>query len=247
MAEQPVKLADLFSKCSEMTAQGERERDRIAGTMTPLLAWLNESVVLRPGALGGAFRGFKSVTLEAGSTVVMMGFDGKVSSKPLAQFGTEECLAIVHDAFPELQRMVASKKRAGEVRPALSLKVVLGGPRFIVGRRSYRLTVANKGGDCLGVRVSTRLPGGWSKPSRPCDVTRGRRAEVDLGLSREVGGGSESLELLVECKDVDGRELCGVESVRLDGDGWQELALGRTRPGLRSLLRLSRAAALPPS
>jgi hypothetical protein len=98
----------------------------------------------------------------------------------------------------------------------------------------------------LGVRVSTRLPGGWSKPSRPCDVGRGRRAEVDLGVSMEVGG-PERLELLVECKDVDGRELCGVESVRLGGADWQELALGRTRPGLRSLLRLSRAAALPPS
>jgi len=226
IAEQPVKIADLFSKCSELAAQEEKGRGRIVNTMIPMLAWLNEPVVLRPESLGDAFRDFKSVTLEPGATVMMTDLEGKVSSRQLSKFRTQECLAILHDSFPELQRLVANKRRAGDVKPALALKVVLGGPRFIVDRRSYRLMVANTGGDCLGIRVSTQLPGGMSKPTRPCDLSRGNRAEVDLGVSKEVGD-PERLDLQIDCKDVDGRELFGKESVTLDSDSWQEAVLRR--------------------
>jgi hypothetical protein len=225
-AEQKVRIADLFSKCSELAAQGERERTRIVGTMIPMLAWLNEPVVLRPESLGDAFRGFKSVTLETGATVMMTDPAGRVSSRELAKFRTEECLAILHDSFPELQRLVANKRRGGEVKPALALKVILGGSHFIVDKRSYRLMVSNTGGDCIGIRVSTQLSGGRSKPSRPCDVKRWEKAEVDLGVSKEVGEAG-SLELQIDCKDVDGRELIGNESVPVDGDSWQEAVLRR--------------------
>lgn len=225
-AQQPAKIADLFCKCSELAAQEKKEMGRIVGTVIPMLAWLNEPVVLRPESLGGAFREFRSVTLETGATVTMTDLDGRVSSKELAMFRTEECLAILHDSFPELQRMVANKRRAGEVKPALSLKVVVGGAHFIVDLRSYRLAVANAGGDCIGMRVSTRLPGGRSKSSRPCDVSRGHEAEVDLGVYKEVGD-LKRLELQIDCEDVDGCKLHGEESVPVDGASWQEAALRR--------------------
>ncbi len=226
MAEQPVKIADLFSKASELAAQEEKEMDRIVGTMLPVLAWLNEPVVLRPKSLGAPFQEFRSVTLETGAIVVMTDLEGKVSSRQLSKFRTGECLAILHDSYPELQRMAANKKRAGQVKPVLSLKIVLGGSRFFVDRRSYRLVVSNMGGDCQGMHVSTQLPGGKAKASRPCDVGRGMKVEVELGVPKEVGG-SELLELQIECKDVDGRELVGNESVRLDGASWQEATLRR--------------------
>ena len=226
MAEKQVKIADLFSKCSELAAQEEKEMGRIVSTMLPMLAWLNEPVVLLPGSLGDAFREFRSVTLETGAMVIMTDFEGRVSSKQLGKFPTQQCLAILHDSFPELQRLVANKRRAGEVKPALSLKVLLGGPRFIVDMRSYRLMVKNTGGDCIGIRVSTQLPEGWTESSRPCDVGRGQKAEVDLRVSKEVGD-LERLELQIDCKDVDGRQLRADESVRLDGPSWQEATLRR--------------------
>jgi hypothetical protein len=225
MADPPMKIADLFSKCSELAALEEKEMRRIASTILPVLGWLNEPVVLLPESLGSAFEQFRSVTLETGATVVMTDFHGKVSSMQLSKFRTQEYLAILRDSFPELQRLAANKRRSGEVRPALLLKVVLGGPRFIVDMRSCRLIVANTGGDCVDIRVTTLLRGDRTKASRPCDVGRGEKAEVDLGVSKEVAG-SGRLELRIDCKDVDGRELGGEESVRLDGAAsWQEATL----------------------
>lgn len=226
MADQPTKVADLFSKVSQLAAQEEKEMAKIASTILPMLAWLNEPVVLRPESLGGAFSKFRSVTLETGAMVMMTDPEGKVSSKQLSKFRTEECLAILHDSFPELQRLIANKKRAAEVKPALSVKVIIGGPHFIVDMRSYRLLVSNSGGECKGMSVSTKLPEGVTKPSKPCDVVRGQEAEVDLGVFKEVGG-LKRIELQINCKDVDGRELCGDESVRLEGAKWQEAALRR--------------------
>jgi hypothetical protein len=225
-ADQPVKIADLFSKCSQLAAQEEKEMGRIVSTMLPVLAWLNEPVVLRPTSLGDAFQEFRSVTLETGAMVVMTDAKGRVSSKQLGEFRSEEYLAILEESFPELQRMAANKRRAGQVKPVLSLRIVLGGSRFVVDRRSYRLMVENKGGDCVGISVSARLPGGRTKSSRPCDVRRGQKAEVDLGVPKEVGD-VEQLELQIYCKDVDGRELIGDESVRLDGASCQEAVLRR--------------------
>ena len=180
--------------------------------------------------------------------VVMTDPEGKVSSNQLASFRTQECLAILNGSYPELQRMVANKRRAGEVRPALSLTVAFGGPHFIVDMRSYRLNVSNSGGDCKGLRVSSQLPGGWTKASHPCDISRGQKAEVDLGVSKEVGG-SERLELRIDCEDVDGRELLrgGVGATRrsLARSDAQTEELGRSMR--RFSVRLSRALAQPPS
>lgn len=222
---QPTQLADLYSKASELAARQEREMARIVSSVVPVLAWLNEPVVLRPGSLGDSFQGLRSVTLETGAMVVMTDHQGKVTSQELASFKTEDCLAILNDAFPELQRMAANKRRAGLVKPQLSLKIVLGGSRLIVDRRSYRLVVSNSGGDCLGLRVSVHLPRG-AKPSRPCDVVRGKEAEVDLGVFEEVVG-RERLELHLECKDLDGRELTAEESVPIEGSQRQEAILRR--------------------
>lgn len=226
MAAQPVKIADLFSKCSQLAVQEEREMDKIVGTILPMLAWLNEPVVLRPKSLGGVFQGLRSVTLETGAMVVMTDPEGGVSSEQLAKFPTQECLAILHESFPELQRMVANRRRAGQVKPLLSLKIVLGGSHLIVDKRSYRVLVSNAGGDCMGLKVSAQLPEGWTKSSRPCDVSRGKEAEVDLGVFKEVGK-VERLELEVDCRDVDGRELRGEEWVHLGGADWQEAVLRR--------------------
>jgi len=247
MAKQPVEIVDLFSKVSQLAAQEEKEMGRIVSTMIPVLAWLNEPVVLRPESLGGSFREFRSITLETGATVVTTDLEGRASSKQLSRFGTEECLAILHDSVPELQRLVANKRRAAEAQPVLSLKVSLRGRRFIVDTRSYRLMVSNTGGDCMGILISAKLPGGRTKASSPRDVSRGHQVEVDLGVFKEVGD-LKRLELQIDCKDVDGRELQGDESVRLEGGSWQRATLRRKDyvPVVHRA-RLSRAAARPPS
>lgn len=226
MAEQPTKIADLYSKISQLADQEAKEMARIVGTIVPVLAWLNEPVVLRPASLGGEFLEFRSVTLETGAVLVMTDLQGRVSSKPLAEFRLDECLTILNEAFPELQRMTANKRRAGQVRPLLTLKVVLGGSHLIVDRRSYRLLIANSGGDCKGLRVSVKLPKGATRPSRPCDIGREKKAEVDLGVFHEVAG-TGRLELQIECKDVDGRDLLGGESISIEGLDWQEALLRR--------------------
>ncbi|MDA4134927.1 MAG: hypothetical protein OK441_05110 [Thaumarchaeota archaeon] len=226
MEEQPVRIADLFSKCSELAAQEEKETVRIVSTMLPMLAWLDEPVVLQPESLGNRFREFRRVTLETGAMVMMTDLEGRVSSKQLTKLRTEECLAILRASFPELQRLIGNKRRAADIKPALSLKVVLGGPHFIVDKRSYRLIVSNSGGDCVGVSVSTALSGCRTQPSRPCDVSHGKQAEVDLGVFKELDGVGR-LEVQIDCKDADGRGLCGEESVSLDGASWQEAVLRR--------------------
>ena len=222
-AEQPAKLSDLFSKCSELAAEEERQMAKFVGAVIPVLGFLGEPVSLRPESLGGSFLGFRSVTLGDGAMVTMTDPEGRVSSRRLSAFRTEECLAILEESFPELQRLVSEKRRAGEARPELSLRVALGGKRFIVDMRSYRVAVANAGGDCLGVRFSTRLSGGRTKSSRPCDVRRGQEVEVDLGVAMEVAEAGR-LEIEVECRDADGRELSGRGSVGVDG-GPKVLAL----------------------
>ena len=100
----PTTIADLFSKTSELAAQEERDMGRIMGMMVPVLAWLNTPVELQPGPLGEAFSGFKSVSLQAGPTVVTTDPRGKVAARPLAELRTKECLAVIREAFPELQR-----------------------------------------------------------------------------------------------------------------------------------------------
>jgi hypothetical protein len=216
-AEQPTKLSELFSKCAQLAAEEERQMGKFVGAVIPVLGFLGEPVALRPESLGGSFLDFKSVTLGAGATVTMTDPEGRVSSRQLSAFRTADCLAILEESFPELQRLVTEKRRAGETSPALSLRVVLGGTRFIMDMRSYRVVVANSGGDCLGVRFSTRLSGGRTKSSRACDVGRRQEVEVDLGVSKQVGGGGQ-LEIEVECKDADGRELFGRGSVGVNGD-----------------------------
>jgi hypothetical protein len=225
-AEQQPKIAELYSKCSQLADRQEEETAKIVGTILPVLAWLNEPVVLRPASLGGAFAEFRSVTLETGAMVVMTDPEGRVSSNQLAEFKTEECLAVLNGAFPELQRMVANKRRAAQVRPLLSLKATLGGSHLIVDMRSYRLSVWNAGGDCVGLRVSVRLPGGRARASKPCDVPRGREAVFDLGVYKEVSGAGR-LDLELACRDVDGRELTCEESVGTQGEERVEATLKR--------------------
>ena len=224
--EQPVKIADLFSKCTELAAQQEKELGRVASTMLPVLAYLNEPIVLRPGSLGDSFREVRSASIHSGAVVVTTDFQGRVWSKPLAKYPTADFLAILKDCFPELQRLVADKKRAAQVKPMLSMKVFLGGQRFIVDMRSYRLVVSNLGGDCRGLRVSMKLPDGRTKPFRERDLGRGARVEVDLGVFKEVDG-AERVELQLECEDVDGRKLLGGEPLPLNGTSLQEIVLSR--------------------
>jgi len=226
LAEQPVKIADLFSKCSQLAAQEEKEMVRVVGTVLPVLAYLDEPITLHPDSLGGSFAELRSVSLQAGAEVVTTDLRGKVASRPLAKLKTAECLAILKDAFPEIQRMVADKKRCAQVRPTLSIKLFLGGQRFIVDMRSYRLLVSNSGGDCRSLRISAELADGRNKDYPERDLSRGGRVEFDLGLMKEVDG-AESLKLVFECKDVDGREFCGAESLSLDGERLQEAPLIR--------------------
>jgi hypothetical protein len=222
-------MADLYSKCSQLAAQSEKEIGRIVNTMLPVLAYLNEPVVLKTESLGEAFRDFSSVSLQPGAIVVTKDKRGKVLSRPLAKFSTEECLAILHDSFPELQRLVADKRRAVQLKPTLSLKISVGGSHFILDMRSYRLIVSNAGGDCKELSVTSRYPGGPSPPTHPQDVGRGEEVEVDLGIFKELIG-QEVLDIEFECKDADGRPMRGEQSVRLDGAGWEEARVASKQP-----------------
>jgi hypothetical protein len=228
-AAEPANISDLFSKCSQLAAEEERQMGKFVGALVPVLGFLGQPVALNPESLGGSFLAFKSVTLGEGATVTMTDPEGRVSSRQLSAFATEDRLAVLEESLPELQRLVSEKRRAAEAMPALSLRVALGGKRLIVDMRSYRAAVANSGGDCLGVRFSTRLPGGRAKSSRPCDVGRGQEVEVDLGVAKKVGD-SGRLEIEVECRDADGRELFGRGSVGVDGVP-EVVALGRKVKG----------------
>ena len=225
-ADKSVTIADLFSKCSDLASEEAKKMGAMMGTMLPVLAWVNEPVVLRPGSLGGAFSGFISVSLQPGATVVMTDAEGNASARPLAKFPTKDCLAIIRESFPELERKVADKKRAAQVKPALSMKASLGGSHFILDMRTYRLLVSNSGGDCRDLRVSVSLSEGRTKACKPCGVNRGERVEVELGVSKEVSA-MKRLKIQIDCKDVDGRELRGEESVSLEGASWQEAVLGK--------------------
>jgi hypothetical protein len=226
MAGQPTKLAELYSKASALAARQEDEMERIVKSLVPVLAWLNEPVTLRPGALGESFQGLSSVTLETGAMVVMVDYQGEVSSQELGSFRSEDMIAILNDAFPELQRMAANRRRALQIRPQLSLKIVLGGSHLLLDRRSYRLRVSNSGGDCVALSSSILSPEGSTEASRPCDVARGAEAEVDLGVYREIEGMGR-VELAVECRDSDGRDLVGREWVPIEGREWKEVLLKR--------------------
>jgi hypothetical protein len=225
-AEQPMEIADLFSKCSQLAAQGEKEMGKVMSTMLPVLAYLDEPITLRPGSLGGSFAELRSVSLEAGAEVVTTDLRGKVASTPLAKLKTADCLAILQEAFPKIQRMVEDKKRSARVRPVLSMKLFLGGQRFIVDMRSYHLIVSNSGGDCRALRISAELADGRSKDYGERDLSRGGRVELDLRLLKEVHG-ADSLKLRFECEDVDGRGYRGSESLGLDGDRLEDAPLLR--------------------
>jgi hypothetical protein len=226
-AEQKVGIADLFSKCEEIAAQEESEIKRIMGTMLPLLSWLKEPVVLRPASLGEEFAGYRSVSLQKGATVVTTDFRGKVTSRPMTKFHARECLAILQDAFPELQRMVVDKRRGSEVRPALSIKATLSGPRFLVDMRTFHLVMFNAGGDCRGLTVRVMLPGDKVKAFKPCDLSKGERIELDLGV--EVAR-LKRLAVELECKDVDSRDLRADVPIRLDSSAWEEVSMVRKQP-----------------
>ncbi|HEV2390252.1 MAG TPA: hypothetical protein VGS04_05960 [Nitrososphaerales archaeon] len=231
LAEQPVKIADLYSKCSELAVEEEKEMSRVVGTVLPVLAYLNEPVALRPGSLGGSFAELQSVSLGPGAVVTTIDSQGIIASRPLAELRTGECLAVLMGAFPEMQRMIADKKRDASARPAISMKLFRKGQRFIVDRRTYHLLVSNSGADCKEMRISVELADGRRKSSKGRDLSRGGQIELDLGLRDELDG-AQSISLRLECEGVDGRQYSGAESLRLDGESLQEVPLSRSPPVL---------------
>ena len=224
IAETSVKLADLFSKVSELAKQEDKEVARIVGTILPVLSWLNEPVKLHPESLGETFREMREASLQIGARVVMADERGKTFSRALAKFSVEDCLAILQDCFPELQKQVADKRRAEKVKPTLSMRMILRGCNFLVDLRSYHLEISNSGEVCRDIRVLGLYPEGRTKTLGPVDVDGENQAELNLGVFKEVHGLGH-LDLRIECKDVDGRELKAQESVRLDGEEWQTIAL----------------------
>ena len=226
VAETPTKLADLFSKASELAKLEDKEVGRIVSTIVPVLSWLNEPVKLHPESLGETFREIREASLQIGARVVMSDERGKTYSRALAKFSVEDCLAILQDSFPEIQRLVADKRRAGQIKPMLSVRMMLGGSNFVVDLRSYRLVISNSGGACKGVRVSESYSGGRTKTHGPVDVDGAQEAELNLGIFKEVQH-LRHLNLRIKCVDLDGRELTADESVRLDGEEWQPITLRR--------------------
>lgn len=231
LAEQPVKIADLYSKCSELAVQEEKEMSRVVGTVLPVLAYLDKPVSLRPASLGGSFAELQSVSLQPGAVVVTTDSQGNVASMQLAKLRTGECLAILKGAFPEMQRMIADKKRDASACPALSMKLFRKGQRFIVDRRTYHLLVSNSGADCKGLRISVELADGRRKSSRERGLGHGELIELDLGLRDELDG-AESIRFRLECEGVDGRQYSGAESLRLDTESLQGVPLSRSPPVL---------------
>ena len=223
-ADDAATIADLYKRASRLDERHRKETAKIVGTILPILAWLNEPVALRPRALGEHFFDMRSVTVETGGMVVMTDLQGHVSSMELTGFRSKEFQAILKEAFPELERMTALKRRAGDIKPILSLKVVVAGRKFLIDRRTYRVMVSNSGGECRGLKVSTQLPAGRSEPTHPCDVARGRQVGVDLGVFGDVG---DSLQLWLSCRDSDGREFEADELVQLEAEAGQEALLRR--------------------
>jgi hypothetical protein len=220
MAETAVKLGDLFTKVSELSKLEDNKLGKIVSTIVPVLSWLNTPIVLHPESLGETFRDIREASLLTGAVVLMTDERGRGYSRTLAKFSVEDCLAILQDCFPELQRLVADKKRAGHIKPALSVKMILGGSKLLIDMRSYRLVISNSGGDCTDVRVSGSFSGGKKKTLGPVAVDKGHQAEVDLGVFKEVHN-LDHLDLVIECKDADGRALKAEEPVRLDWEEWQ--------------------------
>lgn len=224
-----VGIADLFSKVREIADQEQREVSRITRTMLPVLAWLKAPVVLRPEALGEGFAGFRSVSLQAGAVVVTTDSQGRASSKPISAYPPRDCLAILREAFPELQRMVVDRRRGKEVRPVLEVKSMLKGSRRIVDMRSYLLILTNSGGDCHALRVSFDVDG-ETRVSKPSDLGHGERVELDLGLGASKAVKElDRLGIHVDCTDVDGRALQADAEVRLDSQKWAGIPLGAKR------------------
>jgi hypothetical protein len=226
IAQAPVNLADLFTKCSELSKLEDKEIDKIVGTIVPVLSWLNAPVALHPGSLGGTFREVKEASLQSGAMVVMTDELGKSYSRALAKFSVEDCLAILQDCFPELQRLVADKRRAGQFKPELSVRMKLGGSRFILDMRSHRLIVSNSGSECRSLSVSGSYAGGKTKTLGPVDLVRGRQAELNFGVFKKIHLLSH-IDFRIECKDADGLELRAAESIRIDGEEWQKVALAK--------------------
>jgi len=226
MANQPAKIADLFSKCTELAAQEEKEMARIVGTVLAVLAYVDQPIALRPESLRGSLPGIKSAYLHTGALVVTTDGRGNVATRPLAKFATAECVEILKQSVPQLQRLASEKRRAALVRPLLAMKVVSSGLRLILDSRSYRLIVSNSGGDCIDLGLSVELPFGKTRPYRPRDLGRGARIELDIAGFKELEG-AEWIRLCFDCKDVDGRELRGEESLAVGGASFQEATMRR--------------------
>jgi hypothetical protein len=225
IAQAPVNLADLFTKCSELSKLEDEEIDKIVGTIVPVLSWLNAPVALHPGSLGGTFLEVKEASLQSGAMVVMTDELGNSYSRALSKFSVEDCLAILQDCFPELQRLVADKRRAGQLKPELSVRMKLGGSRFILDMRSHRLIVSNSGSECRSLSVSGSY-GGRTKTLGPVDLVRGHQVELNLGVFKEIHLLSH-IDFRFECKDADGLELRAAESISIDGEEWQKVALAK--------------------
>jgi len=221
---QPAEMADLFSKCAQLAEQEEKEMDKIMSTMLPVLEYLGEPVSLKPESLGERFQGFKYVTLQSGAMVMTTDMEGKVVSKPLAEYPTEDCLAILRDSFPELLRLASEKRQAAMVGPALSLRIAPGGVHLAKGVRSHYLIVSNLGGPLSDLVVSSLLPGGRTKIYRPGGVHRGGKVTIDLEVLQEESR-VERVELQIDCADAMGHLFRGHEFVRLDGADIQTVGL----------------------
>ncbi|HUI00405.1 MAG TPA: hypothetical protein VLU99_01770 [Nitrososphaerales archaeon] len=215
-AEKLGAMADLYSRCSELAAQQDRKVADVMGTILPVLAWLGKPVELDPAELGETFSGLRSVSISPGAIVVRTDPQGKVSTTAMAKLGPKDCLALLSKAFPRMEKMVEDKKREGDVRPVLWVKASLEGSRPLLGKRRFQLVVSNSGGDCRDLRVLVLLPGGLTRACKPCDVGRGERVDIDLGIHEEADG-AEEVALQIQYRDVDGRESKGDETVKLHG------------------------------
>jgi hypothetical protein len=153
----------------------------------------------------------------------MVDSEERISSRSLRKFDGEDFISILRDCLPGLQELVSGRNRAEQIKPAISVKLRLAGSQFLVDRRTYRLLLSNSGGECRNLRISTKA-GGRTKVNHPFDLNSVNPSEIDLGLSKKDIG-LKQLELGITCRDLDGLEYWGTESIRADQADWKEVPL----------------------
>jgi hypothetical protein len=99
-----------FAQLAELEEMERSYADKLVDSLKIIQAIIDDAIPVEKSALGPRYKNVKEAFLASDAVVVMMGNSGIQSAVPLSRFKSNEILAVVQSATPQLKKLIAKKR-----------------------------------------------------------------------------------------------------------------------------------------